>query len=143
MVRDDLLRVARHRVVFRICAKNRTGFAPARGDGVRQLAGTFLDCKAFRPQEIAIGSRRFVLAPGRFRVIPYALVKIGKASCVFVDPLERVTLWAGHRHHWGLLVGWLLRAASSPISRAKEAAEDFLKDSGGWAGADWVAISSL
>src|SRR5271154_572483 len=135
VVGDDLLRVARHRVVFRICAEHRAGFAPARGEGGRHLAGTFFDRKPFRPKEVAIGSRRFVLAPGRFGVVPDAQMKIGEAPCLLVDPLERVTLRAGHRHHRGLLVGWLLQRQAW--------AEDFPKGSGGWVGADWVAYFEL
>ena len=103
---DSTVRVLRHQKNQGKGAAVRTGLAEAKGAGLDHTEVAAFDVSdPFRPQEVAIGSRRFVLAPGRFGVIPYALVKIGEAPCVLVDPFERVMLRAGHRHHQRLLVG--------------------------------------
>jgi hypothetical protein len=81
VVGDDLLRVARHRVVFRICTEHRAGFAPARGEGGRHLAGTFFDRKPpLRPQNVAVGSRRHcqLKRPWYARRVGGAAVRVGE-----------------------------------------------------------------
>jgi len=103
-VGDDLLRIARHRVIFGIGAEHRAGAAPARAERGRHPARALLDREPLGPQKLAIGFRRFVFAPGGFGVAPDAQVKFGETPRVLVDPLKRVALLAGHRRHPCLLV---------------------------------------
>ena len=55
LMRDYLLAVARHRVIFGIGAEHRLPFAPGRQEGGGHVAAALLDSEAFGSQQVDVG----------------------------------------------------------------------------------------